>query len=201
MPDGECCVLCFGLISETEDYMRCQHCDRRAHVSCVPSSSEERNLPVHGELQNSGEMSSFAESSPMPNEVSSFSSALSVEIPGVAVHPLDYKDGRPAVGQHPIPNARKIIRHLEHEFTMLRTRNERQPKQLERDGILQAQVFATLQMETRSPREILASERSPPPVQPSMAPYESSPEQGEPSFTLPADCPAFGDTDDDEEYY
>ncbi|KAL3259461.1 hypothetical protein MRX96_002102 [Rhipicephalus microplus] len=118
--------------------MRCQHCDRRAHVSCVPSSSEERNLPVHGELQNSGEMSSFAESSPMPNEVSSFSSALSVEIPGVAVHPLDYKDGRPAVGQHPIPNARKIIRHLEHEFTMLRTRNERQPKQLERDGILQS---------------------------------------------------------------
>ncbi|KAL3259464.1 hypothetical protein MRX96_002104 [Rhipicephalus microplus] len=146
-------------------------------------------------------MSSFAEASPMPNEVSSFSSALSVEIPGVAVHPLDYKDGRPAAGQHPIPNARKIIRHLEHEFTMLRTRNERQPKQLERDGILQAQVFATLQMETPSPREILPSERSPPPVQPSMAPYESSPEQGEPSFTLPADCPAFGDTDDDEEYY
>ncbi|KAH7985702.1 hypothetical protein HPB51_026769 [Rhipicephalus microplus] len=200
MPDGDCCVLCSGPISDTEDYRHCEHCDQRAHVSCISSSAEEENLQVLRELQNSGEMSSLAGPSPMPNEVSSVSSAVSVEIPAVAVHPQDYMDGRPAAVQHLIPNAQKGIRHLENELADLRTKNERQHSQLEWNRILQDQGFAAMQLEVRSLREELASERVPAPVRPSMAPYESSPKQGELLATPPADGPAFGDTDDEEDY-
>ncbi|KAL3218615.1 hypothetical protein MRX96_031429 [Rhipicephalus microplus] len=50
-------------------------CDRRAHVSCIPSSEEEDNLQDHWELHTSAELSSFAEASPRPSEASSSSSA------------------------------------------------------------------------------------------------------------------------------
>ncbi|KAL3183875.1 hypothetical protein MRX96_033390 [Rhipicephalus microplus] len=145
-------------------------------------------------------MSSLAGPSPMPNEVSSFSSAVSVEIPAVAVHPQDYMDSRPAAVQHLIPNAQKGIRHLENELADLRAKNERQHSQLEWNRILQDQGFAAMQLEVRSLREELNSERVPAPVRPSMAPYESSPKQGELLATPPADGPAFGDTDDEEDY-
>ncbi|KAH8036782.1 hypothetical protein HPB51_005271 [Rhipicephalus microplus] len=200
MPDGDCCVLCSGPIFETEDHRHCEHCDQRGHVSCISSSAKEENLQVHWELHNSGEMSSLAGPSPMPNNVTYFSSAVSDDIPAVAVHPQDYMDGRPAAVQHLIPNARRGIQHLENELAKLRTRNERQRSQLEWNHILQDQGFAAMQLEVRSLREELASERVPASVRPSMAQYESSPEQGELLATPPPDGPAFGDTDDEEDY-
>ncbi|KAL1423793.1 hypothetical protein MTO96_003713 [Rhipicephalus appendiculatus] len=201
MANGDdCCVLCSGPVSETEDFMRCARCHRRAHVSCIPWPDEEAKLRAYCELQNSRDMSSIAEASPMASEDSSLSSALSLEIPAVAGHPPGDVDGKLAAVHDLIGDARKVISHLKHEMTTLRTKNERQRKQLERDRVLQAHVLAALQTEMRSLREELASERVPPPLQPSLAQRGSSPEPREVPATPPADCPAFGDSDDDEDF-
>ncbi|KAH7982971.1 hypothetical protein HPB52_008457 [Rhipicephalus sanguineus] len=200
MANGDdCCVLCSGPVSETEDFMRCARCHRRAHVSCIPWPDEQAKLRAYSELQNSRD-SPIIEGSPMPSEASSFSSAVSVEIPALAGHPPGYIDGRLAAVHDLIGDAQKVISHLKQEMTTLRTKNERQRKQLERDRILQAQVFAALQTEMRSLREELASERVPPPLQPSLAQRGSSPDSMEVPATPPADGPAFGDSDDDEDF-
>ncbi|KAL3218617.1 hypothetical protein MRX96_031431 [Rhipicephalus microplus] len=99
-------------------------------------------------------------------------------------------DGSLEAIQGLIDKAQREILFL--EPALLETRNERQCRQLKQDLILQAELVATLQMEMRSLRNELASERVPPPVQTSMTHGDLYPEQEELPATPPANCPAFG---------
>ncbi|KAH8033990.1 hypothetical protein HPB51_018501 [Rhipicephalus microplus] len=200
MPDGDCCGLCSGPISETEDYRRCRRCDRRAHVSCIPSSEEEDNLQDHWELHTSAELSSFAEASPRPSEASSSSSAHCFETSAVAVHPPNYMDDRIAAIQDLMGYARRGMWLIEHGCATWPTMNEWQRRQYARNCILQAELLVFLQLEMSSIRDELASQLVPQPLQRSIAQSESYPEpQVIPATPLP-DCPAFRDSDDEEDF-
>ncbi|KAL3247115.1 hypothetical protein MRX96_057229 [Rhipicephalus microplus] len=187
MPDGECCAVCSGLISQTEDFICCEHCYRRAHVSCIQSSVEHENLQDHCELHRFGEVGSYAEATPMPNEVLYNSSAVSAQIPEIAVHPLNVLH-RFAAAEDLIRKAEMGIQHIEHNLALLRA-----GRQLERRRILQAKL------RMRSLCEDLSSEPVPLQVQLSIVQYEPSRDQEVLAAMPPVDCPAFGDTDDEED--
>ncbi|KAL3218616.1 hypothetical protein MRX96_031430 [Rhipicephalus microplus] len=78
--------------------------------------------------------------------------------------------------------------------------NEWQRRQYARNCILQAELLVFLQLEMSSIRDELASQLVPQPLQRSMAQSESHPEPQALPATPLADCPAFRDSDDEEDF-
>ncbi|KAL3225720.1 hypothetical protein MRX96_025644 [Rhipicephalus microplus] len=149
----------------------------------------------HWELHSFVEVGSYAEATPRPNEVSYISSAVSVEIPAIAVHPLDNVIDRFAAADRLaaagdlIRNAQMGIQHIEHNLALCRAGRE-----LERRRFLQAE------RRVRSLCEDLSSEPVPLQLQLSILQYEPSRDQEELAAVPPADCPVFGDTDEEEDF-
>lgn len=178
--------------------MRCASCHRRAHVDCIPWPDEETKFLATSELPDFFDPSVIGEASPaMPSEASSFSSLD--ERDGTA-RPPGYFDYRLAALHDLLDDAHQVISHLKHEMTTFRDKNEHQREQLEQDRLLQAQVFAALEAEMRSMREEFANERVPPPLRRASTQRGPRSEPIEVPAPPQADWPAFGDSDDQEDF-